>query len=69
MGEEIEFEAEREGWNIYIVQDGTKLKVKAVVGKIVRLDAYKPDGEPVYLINSSLVTATDVPDHLKKKPE
>jgi len=68
-GEEIEFETEREGWNTYILHDGTKLKLKAVVGQIIRLDAYKPDGEPVYLVQASNVVTADVPENLKKKPE
>lgn len=66
-GEEVEFEVEREGFNTYILGDGTRLKMKAVVNKIVRLDAYKPDGEPLYLINSTNVASADVPDQLKKK--
>ncbi len=68
-GEEIEFEIEREGFNVYILQDGTKMKMKTVVSKIVRLEAYKPDGEPLYLINSANVATADVPNRLKKKPE
>ena len=66
-GEEIEFETERESWNTYILHDGTKLKLKPVVANIVRLEAYKPDGEPVYLVQTSLVVNADVPENLKKK--
>ena len=69
LGEEVEFESEKEPWNSYILHDGTRLKLKAVVSNIVRLDLYKPDGEPVYLVNASNVVAADVPDNLKKKPE
>jgi len=68
-GEEIEFEVEREGWNTYILHDGTRLKHKSVVSSIVRLDAWKPDGEPVYVVNSANIAAADVPENLKKKPE
>ncbi len=67
-GEEVEFEVEREGFNTYILADGSKLKMKTVVNKIVRLDAWKPDGEPVYLINSANVATSDVPERLKKSP-
>jgi hypothetical protein len=66
MGEEIEFESERESWNTYLLHDGTKLRVKAVVASIVRLDEYLPTGEPMYLVNASNVIATDVPDQLRK---
>jgi hypothetical protein len=67
-GEETEFEIDREAFNTYILHDGTKLKFKSVVTQVVRLDVYKPDGEPVYLVNSAPVVATEVPDSLKKKP-
>ena len=67
-GEEVEFETEHEGFNIYILHDGTRLKFKAVVGQIIRLDAYKPDGEPVYMINASNVAIATVPDALKRQP-
>ena len=66
-GEEIEFETEREGWNIYILHDGTKLKMKSIVANIIRLDVYKPDGEPVYLVQASNLVAADVPENLKRK--
>ena len=69
-GEEIEFEPERgRGFNTYILQDGTKLKFKSVVTQVVRLDVYKPDGEPIYLVNSAPVVAAEVPDSLKKTQE
>jgi hypothetical protein len=69
LGEEVEFETEREGWNSYILHDGTRLKLKSVVSSIIRLEAWKPDGEPVYFVNSSNVASADVPENLKKKPE
>lgn len=69
FGEEVEFETDKENWNTYILHDGTKIRLKAVVSNVVRLEVYKPDGEPVYLINSSNVVSADVPDSLKKKPE
>ena len=68
-GEEVEFEVEKEGWNVYILHDGTKLKLKAVVAQIVCLEAHKPDGEPIYLVNSSNVLSVDVPEQYKQKPE
>lgn len=66
-GEDLDFEAEREAWNTYLLHDGTKLKVRTVVSEIIRLDMYKPDGDPVYLLNSANVVTAVVPDRLKKK--
>jgi len=67
MGQEIEFESERESWNTYILADGTTLKLKAIVSSVVRLDEHLPNGDPLYLVNASNVVATDVPEGLKKK--
>lgn len=66
-GEEVEFETEHEGFNTYILHDGTKLKMKTVVSQVIRLEAYKPDGEPLYLINSTQVVSAIVPDNLRKR--
>lgn len=66
-GEEVEFETERENFNVYILGDGTTLKVKNVLTKVVRLDAWGPDGNPIYLIQGGAVTMADSPDHLKRR--
>jgi hypothetical protein len=67
-GEEVEFEVDKEGFNIYILHDGTKLKIKSVVSQIIRLDAYGPNGDPMYMVNAQQIMAADVPDSLKRKP-
>jgi len=65
----IEFETEREGWNSYILQDGTELRLKAVVSEIVRVEgAYSPNGDPLYMVQSSNIVVTNVPDRLRKSP-
>lgn len=69
-GEDVEFESDgAEKWNVYILADGTKLRLKAVAASIVRLDEFLPTGDPIYLVNASNVVATDVPDHLKRSPQ
>lgn len=69
MGEEIQFQAEHpESWSEYLLQDGTKLRLKAIAASIIRLDEYLPTGDPMYLVNASNIVATDVPDHLRKRP-
>lgn len=67
MGEEVEFEAERENWSTYLLADGTKLRLKSVAASIIRLDEYLPNGDPVYVVNASNIVATDVPEQLRKK--
>jgi hypothetical protein len=65
-GEEVEFETEREAWNVYILHDGTKLKLKSIVAQVVRLEMYGPGGDPIYLVQASNAVNTDVPENLKK---
>lgn len=68
-GEEVEFEAEIDRFNVYLLADGTKVKVKAAVLKIVRLDAWTADGDPIYLVNTQPMVASDVPDSLKRRQQ
>jgi hypothetical protein len=69
MAEEVEFEAEgAEKWNTYLLQDGTKLKMKAVVSDVLRLDGqYAPNGDPLYSVNTQVVVNTVSPDTLKRR--
>jgi len=64
----VEFEAERESWNSYVLHDGTTLRLKAVVSEILRVvGQWAPNGDPVYMVQASNVVVTTVPDNLKKK--
>ena len=68
-GEELEFETVKENWNVYRAEDGTEIKMKSVVSNIIRLEAYKSDGEPIYVIKSTNLVASNVPEILKHKPD
>ena len=68
MGEEIEFETEKESWNVYILHDGTKMKLKSVPAAFIRTDEYNPaTGDPIYVVNGQQIAVADVPEQLKKK--
>lgn len=68
-GEEVDFEPEKEGFNVYLLADGTKLRVKNVLSQVIRLDSWGPDGNPLYLLSGGQVVAADVPDQLKRRAE
>jgi hypothetical protein len=69
QAESVEFETEREGWNSYVLHDGTELRLKAVVSQIMRVEgAYAPNGDPLYLVQSSNIVVTNAPDKLKGPP-
>lgn len=68
-GVEVEFKAKREGWNEYSLADGSKIRFKSIVTKIVRTEVYNENFEPVYVLSSQSIASTDVPDKLKKLPK
>lgn len=64
----IPFKSIKEDWNEYDLEDGTTLKMKAVVSDIVRVDGqFDPEGNPLYLIKSGNMVVASSPDNLKKK--
>jgi hypothetical protein len=68
--EDLDFNEEKENWNIYKLNDGTTLKVKLVLQGVRRLQKCDPTGSPIYLIKSTnVVRAVDVPQELKAKPK
>jgi len=63
----LDFKTNKEEWNEYQLEDGTTLKVKAIVIGIIRADSWNPiTGDPFYRTESKLITRTLVPDKLKK---
>ncbi len=66
-GEEVGFREVEERWNEYELTDGTKIRIKLILTKVIRLDEYNPDNDPVYVIGSQNVLVTDVPPALKRR--
>jgi hypothetical protein len=68
-GEELDFTEEKELWNTYKLSDGSILKVKLVLNGVKRLKKCRPDGQPIYMINSqNVVRVINVPKELMAKP-
>ena len=66
--EELEFEAEKEPWSTYRLEDGTILKFKQALAKVSKLTGiFKPDGEPIYVFQIGAITLAEVPEELKQK--
>jgi hypothetical protein len=72
-GQQIEgtvmpFQVGGEHFNEYVVEDGTILRVKLVATEVLRVDgAYDVEGNPIYLVASTNVTAVSSPESLKQK--
>lgn len=64
----VDFEAERENFSVYILHDGTTLKIKPVLTEVFRIDgAYQPNGDPVYGVNAQPVVAVIAAESLRKR--
>jgi hypothetical protein len=66
-GLEVRFRSNHEEWNDYTVEDGTSIRMKAVVSEILRLSGeFDAEGNPIYLVKSTNVLVIKAPDNLKK---
>ena len=63
----VEVNQSSEKWNEYLLEDGTVLKMKLVLKKAYKVEGeFDPEGNPVYVMQSTNVTAVSAPGHLKK---
>lgn len=66
----MSFQTGGEHWNEYLVDDGTVVRVKLVVTEIIRLDGeYNAQGEPLYTVESTNVSAISAPEELRQSEE
>lgn len=67
---DVEIIDEQELWNSYTLKDGTTLKVRVALQSVKRMEKWKKDGTPIYLLNLSYISRlVDIPKTLKKKPK
>lgn len=64
----VEVNQSSERWNEYLLEDGTLLKMKLVLKKVLRVDGeFDAEGNPVYIMQSTNVSSITSPDSLKHK--
>jgi len=70
-GKIIDFHPIEETWNLYRLEDGNYLRIKAVIVKCIKTEQINPDGSPVYWFQTANVattlTTTDVQKLYKKE--
>lgn len=64
---EVDFKEKTERWNEYLVEDGTKLRIKLVVTKVERSGFFDQMGYPIYGVSTHIVTRVSAPKALRKK--
>lgn len=49
--DDVEFEIQKEEWNEYKLDDGTKIAMKPAIAQVMRKSTLDPKGEPIYNAN------------------
>jgi len=65
---EVDFEVRKEDWSRYLTDDGTELRIKIVVRKIIEIIQPSPTGYPDFGFESMNIVSAIVPDKLKREP-
>ena len=63
----IEIIKSDEKWNVYDLDDGSQVRMRATVTEIWRIvNVYDNDGNPAYVIKSQNIASVTAPDNLKR---
>jgi hypothetical protein len=66
--EPVDIVSSKDGWSEFTLTDGTVIRAKAAVLDVKKMvGQYNADGEPVYMLQMTMVNQMRVPDSLKKK--
>jgi hypothetical protein len=57
----------RENWSEYILEDGSLVRVKPILAKVLRTEEFDSEGNPIYQLVISSAVFVEVPEELKKK--
>ncbi len=68
-GDDVSFNTLSESWNEYQLEDGTEIRVKVVVKRMVRTVERNAAGEPIYVIQSQNVLDARVAEDLIEAPQ
>jgi hypothetical protein len=65
--EDMEFQTGREDWNEYQVEDGFTVRIKLVVSSILKTGERDPQGNPVYIVQSTNIVKVLPPESYSRK--
>ena len=66
--EPIDIVSSKEGWSEFTLSDGATIRVKGVLLDVKKMTGqYNAEGEPIYVLQMTLVNQARVPTDLKKK--
>lgn len=65
--EDMEFQTGKEDWNEYQVEDGFTVRIKLVVSSILKTAERDPQGNPVYIVQSTNIVKVLPPETYSRK--
>ena len=65
--EDMEFQTGKEDWNEYQVEDGFTVRIKLVVSSILKTQERDPQGNPVYIVQSTNIVKVLPPETYPRK--
>ncbi|MBI4462112.1 MAG: hypothetical protein HY653_04320 [Acidobacteria bacterium] len=65
--EDMEFNTGREDWNEYVVEDGYTVRIKLVVSSILKTGERDPQGNPVYIVQSTNIVKVLPPEVVSRR--
>jgi hypothetical protein len=66
--EPVDIVSSKDGWSEFTLADGAIIRTKAAVLDVKKMvGQYNADGEPIYVLQLTMVNQARVPDNLKKK--
>jgi len=65
--EDMEFKSVREDWSEYQVEDGFTVRIKLVVSSILKTQERDPQGNPVYIVQSTNIVKVLPPESYSRK--
>ena len=69
-GVEVDVEESTERWSSVRLADGSRLRLKASVLTVVRLDdRFDNDDNPIYMVKSTNLLSVNSPDSIRKQPQ
>jgi hypothetical protein len=66
--EPVDIVSSKDGWSEYTLADGTVIRAKGVVLDVRKMiGQFNAQGEPVYVLQLTMINQARVPEQLKKK--
>jgi hypothetical protein len=66
--EAVDIISSKDGWSEYMLADGTVIRAKGVVLDVKKMiGQFNAEGEPIYVLQLTMINQARVPERLKKK--